>query len=57
MELKHWQCILCDYVYDEAEGVYDEVPPDTPWADLLFDWQCPQCDACKDNFICLDNNL
>ena len=30
--MKKWQCIVCGWIYDEAEGYEDEgIAPGTPW--------------------------
>jgi rubredoxin len=39
-----YQCDGCGYVYDEAAGHPREgFPPGTPWADVPYDWACPDC--------------
>lgn len=46
-----YQCSVCGYVYDEAEGDPDSnVPPGTKWDELPEDWVCPVCGATKDQF-------
>jgi rubredoxin len=46
-----WHCTLCDFVYDEAEGLPGEgIAPGTRWADVPADWTCPDCSARKDGF-------
>ena len=48
---KVWQCILCGFVYDEAEGLPEEgIPAGTRWADVPETWVCPQCSAPKADF-------
>ena len=48
---KVWQCVLCGFVYDEAEGLPAEgIPPGTRWADVPDDWVCPVCSAPKADF-------
>ncbi len=50
-----FECTVCGYVYDPAEG--DEVqgiPPGTPFADLPDDWECPICAAAKSEFISMN---
>jgi rubredoxin len=50
-EFKVWQCILCGFIYDEAEGIPSEgIPAGTRWADVPEDWVCPQCSAKKIDF-------
>lgn len=49
--MKRWQCLLCGFVYDEAEGWPDDgLEPGTAWADVPEDWVCPDCGAGKADF-------
>lgn len=49
--MKKWQCIVCGWEYDEAEGLPDEgIEPGTKWEDIPDDWTCPDCGAPKDDF-------
>ena len=37
-------CMVCGYVYDEAEGDVDNgIEPGTLWEDLPEDFECPLC--------------
>lgn len=46
-----WECVLCAYRYDEAEGDPDGgVEPGTRWEDVPDDWVCPECGAGKAEF-------
>ncbi len=46
-----WECIVCGYVYDPAEGDPDSgIEPGTPFEALPDDWVCPDCGAGKDMF-------
>ncbi len=46
-----YECTLCGYVYDPAEGDPDNgVKPGTKWEDVPDDWECPACGAPKDDF-------
>jgi len=48
---KKWQCVLCAFSYDEAEGLPEEgIAPGTRWADVPDDWNCPDCGAAKGDF-------
>jgi rubredoxin len=50
-EFKVWQCMLCDFMYDESQGLPEEgIPAGTRWADVPDDWVCPQCSARKIDF-------
>jgi rubredoxin len=46
-----WQCVLCDFHYDEAKGLPESgIAPGTPWQDVPADWTCPDCGARKPDF-------
>lgn len=46
-----WSCRLCDFVYDEAQGLPEEgIPPGTRWAEVPEAWTCPDCGATKADF-------
>ncbi len=48
---RKWMCVVCGYIYDEAEGVPDEgIPPGTRWEDVPETWTCPDCGTTKDDF-------
>jgi rubredoxin len=50
-----WECMVCGYVYDPAEGDPDSgIKPGTPFEALPDDWVCPDCGAGKDMFEKLD---
>lgn len=46
-----YECDLCGWVYDPAEG-YPEagIEPGTAWEDVPADFECPICGAGKDDF-------
>ena len=49
--MKQYECDLCGYVYDEADGDPDNgIAPGTKWEDLPADWVCPLCGAGMDEF-------
>ena len=49
--MKKWQCIVCGFIYDEAEGWPDDgIPAGTRWEDVPADWQCPDCGDGKEDF-------
>ncbi|PSQ91434.1 MAG: rubredoxin [Proteobacteria bacterium SW_6_67_9] len=51
MEYRKFMCIVCGYIYDEAEGAPDEgIPAGTKWEDIPETWTCPDCGASKDDF-------
>ena len=49
--MRKWQCIVCGWIYDEAEG-YDEedIKPGTRWEDVPDDFVCPEGGVGKDDF-------
>nr|WP_315593637.1 rubredoxin [uncultured Cupriavidus sp.] len=48
---RQWICIICGWVYDEAEGLpEDGIAPGTRWEDIPSDWRCPLCDVGKEDF-------
>lgn len=49
--MKKYMCLLCGYIYDEAQGVPEEgIAPGTAWEDVPVNWRCPDCGATKDDF-------
>lgn len=49
--MKKYECDLCGYVYDPAEGDPDNgVAPGTAFEDIPEDWVCPLCGAGKEIF-------
>ena len=48
---KKYECIVCNHIYDEAEGDAETgIPPGTRFDDLPDDWVCPTCGAEKADF-------
>jgi len=48
---KKWQCVLCGFSYDEAQGLPEEgIPAGTRWTDVPDSWSCPDCGAAKGEF-------
>ena len=48
---KSHMCLICGFIYHEAEGLPDEgLPPGTRWADVPPNWVCPECGARKEDF-------
>ena len=46
-----WECTVCGYVYDPAEGDTDSgIAAGTAFEDLPDDWVCPDCGVTKDMF-------
>ncbi len=49
--MKTYLCVVCGFVYDEAEGrPEDGIPPGTPWTDVPANWLCPDCSVGKERF-------
>lgn len=49
--MKKWECDICGFIYDEAEGMPEEsIAPGTRWEDIPDDWCCPDCGTTKDDF-------
>jgi len=50
-DFKTWQCMLCAFVYDEAQGLPEEgIAPGTRWEDVPDDFICGDCGATKADF-------
>ncbi len=45
------KCLLCNYIYDPAQGDPDHgIPAGTAWEDIPDDFVCPDCGASKHDF-------
>jgi len=50
-QMKKYQCIVCGWIYDEAEGwPQDGIVAGTKWEDIPDDWTCPDCGVSKADF-------
>jgi rubredoxin---NAD+ reductase len=50
-KMKTWICLVCGWIYDEAQGQPEEgIPPCTRWEDIPDDWRCPECGVGKADF-------
>ena len=48
---RSWMCVVCGFVYREAEGMPDEgIAPGTRWEEVPDTWTCPDCGATKSDF-------
>lgn len=48
---RKWMCVVCGFIYDEAEGLPEEgIEPGTRWEDIPDTWTCPDCGVTKDDF-------
>lgn len=53
--MKKWQCMVCEFIYDEALGhPEDGIPPGTRWEDVPDDWCCPDCGVGKEDFYMVE---
>lgn len=49
--MKTYQCVVCGFVYDEAQGrPEDGIAAGTLWADVPAAWECPDCGVGKADF-------
>lgn len=49
--MQKYECSVCGYVYDPAEGdPENNIAAGTAFEDLPADWTCPVCGATKDQF-------
>ena len=50
-EYRKYECVVCGFIYDEAEGLPDDgIPAGTKWEDIPEDWECPDCGIGKADF-------
>ena len=50
-----WECTVCGFVYDPAEGHPDSgIAPGTAFEDIPDDWLCPDCGVDKSMFEKVD---
>ena len=53
--MKQWECVVCQWVYDEKVGDPDSgIKPGTKFEDIPEDWMCPECGVGKDDFELVD---
>lgn len=46
-----WACVVCGYIYDEAEGDLEhDLEAGVPFEELGDDFVCPLCGVGKDEF-------
>jgi rubredoxin len=49
--MRKWECIVCGFIYDEANGLPEEgIAAGTRWEDIPEDWACPECGIAKADF-------
>lgn len=50
-QFRKYECVVCGFIYDEAEGLPDDgIPAGTKWEDIPDDWECPDCGIGKSDF-------
>ena len=50
-----YQCEVCGYIYDPAEGDPDSgIEPGTSFEEIPDDWTCPICGVDKEDFEPMD---
>ena len=53
--MKKYECNVCGYVYDPAEGAQDDgISAGTSFDDIPNDWVCPLCGVGKEDFTPVD---
>lgn len=54
-DYRKYECVVCGFIYDEAEGLPDDgIPAGTRFEDLPDDWECPDCGISKEDFELLE---
>ncbi|MGT9867271.1 rubredoxin [Stenotrophomonas maltophilia group sp. P373] len=49
--LRTWMCVVCGFLYSEAEGLPEEgIMPGTRWEEIPETWTCPDCGVTKADF-------
>lgn len=52
---RKYECVICGFIYDEAEGLPDDgFPPGTRFEELPEEWECPDCGISKSDFDLLE---
>nr|WP_051373243.1 rubredoxin [Spiribacter curvatus] len=55
-DYRQYICLVCGYIYDEANGDPDGgLPPGTRYEDIPDDWVCPDCGVSKADFVPIDD--
>jgi rubredoxin len=50
-DYKTWMCLICGWIYDEAEGLPEEgIAAGTRWEQVPMNWTSPECGARKEDF-------
>lgn len=55
LRMAKWACVVCGYIYDEAEGDPENgIEPGVRFEDLPEEFVCPLCGVGKDEFEEID---
>jgi rubredoxin len=50
--MRRYVCEICEHVYDPFEGEPESgIEAMTSFADLPFEWVCPECGAGRERFV------
>ena len=48
---KSYKCVICGWIYEEAEGLPEQgIAKGTRWEEIPDDWVCPDCGVGKSDF-------
>ena len=54
---RKFMCVVCGYIYDEAQGIPEEgIPAGTHFEDIPDTWTCPECGATKADFELIETD-
>ena len=54
---RKFMCVVCGYIYDEAQGIPEEsIPAGTRFEDIPDTWTCPECGATKADFELIETD-
>ncbi|MEO5345932.1 MAG: rubredoxin [Magnetococcus sp. YQC-9] len=50
--MRKWRCQVCNFLFDERIGLPRlKIPASTSFQDLPDEWECPDCDSSKEQFV------
>ena len=51
MTMRIWECVVCGFRYDEAQGMPEHgIAEGTTWDEVPDSWFCPDCGVGKAEF-------
>ena len=54
---RKFMCVVCGYIYDEAQGIPEEgIPAGMRFEDIPDTWTCPDCGATKADFELIETD-